>query len=80
MRGMGYVDAYGDSQYLNAQSPFSYTGAQYAGAQVAATAGNLVQSVAAPVVGFTQGVFQGRALLVLGIVAAIVILKKSSDG
>lgn len=69
---------YAGSPYYAASSPFSYSGARAAGADVAASAGNLVATVAAPVVGFTQGVLQGRALLVIGILGAVYLLNRNS--
>lgn len=75
---LGYIANGYSPAYSPASSPFSYTGAQAAGAQVAATAGGLVSTVASPVIGFTQGVLQGRALLVIGLVAAVIVLNKNS--
>lgn len=69
----------GGTNYAAPSSPFTYEGAQALGADVAASAGNVVSSVAAPVIGFTQGVLQGRALLVLGVIAAVILLNKNSN-
>jgi hypothetical protein len=65
--------------YSAPSSPFSYTGAQAAGANIAATAGGVFHAVAAPVVGFGSGLLQGRAVLVLGIVAAAILLNRNSQ-
>ena len=60
-----------------ASSPFTYQGGQAAGQAVAATAGNVVSSVGAPVIGFAQGFLQGRLLLVALVIGAVILLDKS---
>lgn len=75
MSGPGYSPNF-TNDYA-ASSPFTYQGAQVLGANAAATAGGLVSMVATPVVGFTQGFLQGRALLVLLAIGAIILLDKN---
>lgn len=68
MRGLGYSPAYSP-----AASPFSASGAQYYGQQVSTNAGQVVSTVAAPVVGFTRGLVSGNPVLVGLIILGLVI-------
>lgn len=69
----------GTPGYYAASSPFSYEGGRALGSDFAATAGNVVSTVAAPVVGFTQGFLQGRLLLVALVVGGVILINKYGD-
>lgn len=60
--------------YYAASSPY-----YNAGAQTAAAAGSVLGTVAAPVVGFTSGVLQGRAGLYIGLIILGAVLLNARE-